>query len=129
MTHIITEAEFTAAMEAAVAERGEDFVYPDEWRDKTKRDIFGPDGPCLYSLPSGEPACLIGLALFKIDPKLMPDSGYVGSVSELVGNGVIRFESPLLADAAAEAQDSQDLKNPYGVVLQQYRDRVRKGSA
>ena len=72
MTVQITRENFTAAMRAAVAERGEDWVYPERvselaapgWRPKRGHE-------CVYVLPDGSPACLIGLALYKIDPALV----------------------------------------------------------
>ena len=49
----LTTTNVLAALEAVVAERGADWVYPDEWRD---------DGVCRYVV-DGCPACIVGAAL------------------------------------------------------------------
>ena len=52
----ITRENFTAAMEQAVAERGEDYVYPDEWRDgheACQYAVAPPQGPYTAVLSAG----------------------------------------------------------------------------
>lgn len=56
--HKITKAEATALLRAAVAERGEDHVYPPE--------RLAEDGVCMYVIDD-EPACIMGMALSMID--------------------------------------------------------------
>ena len=50
----LTTTNILAALEAVVAERGADYVYPDELR--------GDVGQCLYAV-DGKPACIVGAAL------------------------------------------------------------------
>lgn len=61
-TRRITLHEFDEALHAAVAERGERFIYPEEWR-YDDGDTNEP-GQCMY-VHHDEPACLLGLALHK----------------------------------------------------------------
>ena len=50
------------ALDAVVAERGEGYVYPDEWREGTY---------CLYVRPDGEgPACIAGAVYFRLGVSL-----------------------------------------------------------
>lgn len=53
-TREITEQETEKLLANAVADRGEDFVYPEEWK-------YGAD--CQYFLPDGKPACIVGHVL------------------------------------------------------------------
>lgn len=58
---IVTLAEVTTAMEAVVAEAGEDYVYTTE--------AFGP---CLY-LDDGEPSCIVAHVVAAISPETVPE--------------------------------------------------------
>lgn len=57
MADIELEKKIVAGIRAAVAERGADYVYPDEWR--------GTGGGCFYYNEDGTPSCLVGLAIDK----------------------------------------------------------------
>lgn len=59
----ITVTEFTAAMEAAVEERGREYVYPPQAHEGEADDYHSNEGDCMYTKPDGTPACLIGVAL------------------------------------------------------------------
>lgn len=49
------------ALDAVVAERGEDYVYPQAWLDGS------PGGGCLYVVPGGAgPACIAGAVFFRL---------------------------------------------------------------
>jgi len=107
----ITVESLTAAMREAVAERGEDWVYPDYWRD--------PFGGCQY-FRDGEPACLFGLALHKL-----------GYAAEDVQEGVsVGNFLPLTADeligAAEDAQMYQDSGSSWGQALAKYESKLRQ---
>jgi hypothetical protein len=118
LTTPITEEAFTAAMRAAVEERGAAYTYPavdDEvaraegWRDNT--------GQCQYQNAAGEPACLIGLALSKIDPSLVPEYGsVVGADHYLRGYGAPQA----VQLAASAAQSYQDTGETWGLALDAY---------
>jgi hypothetical protein len=123
----ITEEAFTAAMRAAVAERGADYVFPgfeDEvsraegWRDEA--------GMCQYRNSADEPACLIGLALHKIDPALVPPHGAVKGADLVLGELGAPYA---LQIAASEAQDTQDGGQPWGLALAAYSEVLAERAA
>ena len=111
MTYIYSDEQFTAAMREAVAERGADWRYPSDpaWRNG--------NNACVYSLPTGEPACLIGLALYKIDPKLMPGHEDIGSANDVMRD--LGFGG-LVCSAATSAQGVQDRGERWGDALDCY---------
>lgn len=117
----VTEAEFTAAMEAAVAERGEDYVYP-----KDNPDFWHPhDKTCVYQTPTGEPACLIGLAMDKLG---LDTPGYIETeeTAYMMMNTHHEAEFPDNVKRAAEAaQYAQDRENTWGEALEMYRQKLR----
>ena len=108
---MITEEQFTKAMREAVAERGPDFVYPEEWRNE--------NGSCRYSLEDGSPACLIGLALHKIDPDLVPGVENFQSADVVVDFAGAPMD---VAQAARDAQYIQDHDGTWGDALRIYED-------
>jgi hypothetical protein len=111
MTTTVTRENFTAAMEQAVKDRGEDFVYPDEWN--------GAGGTCRYQLEDGTPACIVGYALHLIDPALVPGPENYSSADALLVN----LGAPVdVANAARTAQFAQDFNQTWGEALQDYRD-------
>jgi hypothetical protein len=124
----ITVAEFTAAMEAAVAERGRDFRYPkgrEGWRTaKPDRHWPGgtPDVTCLYVRADvNEPACIIGTALHRLGFSLSELSRHEGDdVRGVLGALLIEPDELLLA-AAASAQDRQDAGFSWGLALDTYK--------
>lgn len=64
----ITRQTADDLLNACVKERGEDYVYPDKWRDPSF--MIGGDcagGGCRYRVPGtdNDPACIIGLFLTK----------------------------------------------------------------
>jgi hypothetical protein len=113
----ITARQFTEAMRAAVAERGEDWVYPANdqvaydtgWRDSS--------GLCQYTTLDGEPGCIIGLALHKIDPSIVPAYGTWAGAS-LILRGFGLPGSVLIA--AQVAQAAQDNGKSWGEALARY---------
>lgn len=120
MTVRITRENFTAAMRAAVAERGEDFVYPAVGSELAEQGWRTEEWEaCVYVLPDGSPACLIGLALYKIDPGILthaePQSDDAGRV---MGRAGVQDGTLLLA--AGRAQSAQDRGVPWGEALSEY---------
>ena len=119
MTVQITRENFTAAMRAAVSERGEDWVYPAEGSELGEQGWRSEEGTCVYALPDGSPACLIGLALYKIDPALVEglegdDTTALRLLQRLgVKDGGLYW-------AAQDAQDAQDLGATWGNALKTY---------
>lgn len=119
MTVRITRENFTAAMRAAVAERGEDWVYPAEGSELAEQGWRSEEGTCVYVLPDGSPACLIGLALYKIDPALVEGLEGVNAVAlRLLQH--LGVEDVGLYGAAWDAQWAQDLGETWGNALKIY---------
>ena len=120
MTVQITRENFTAAMRAAVAERGEDWVYPAEGSELAEQGWRSEEGQeCVYVLPDGSPACLIGLALYKIDPALVEGlEGDVATALRLFQR--LGVEDGRLYGAAQDAQDAQDSGVTWGNALKIY---------
>jgi hypothetical protein len=105
-----TEEQFTEAMKAAVAERGEDYVYP--------------HAQCRYRGDDGAPRCIVGVAVFKLDESLrLEELGADGALRGIVPDHVRR--------AAAAAQVEQDgvwneseVRKTWGEALAVYLDKV-----
>lgn len=124
MTVQITRENFTAAMRAAVAERGEDFVYPAKGSELAEQGWRSENGTCVYALPDGSPACLIGLALYKIDPGLLTHVEFqADSASRVMGRAGVQDEMVLLA--ADRAQTMQDVGVSWGDALSEYERVLR----
>lgn len=124
---MITEERFTVAMRAAVADRGEYWVYPqlivdgeDESKFVNEDDEWHDDGMCIYVHEDGTPACLIGLALSKIDPELLPAYGSHSNAcpaTELLRS--LGAEDRVCV-AASVAQAMQDAGRTWGYALRRY---------
>ena len=112
-----TDEDFIAAMRKAVAERGEDFVYPDEWR-KASEDKQS----CLY-VHEDKPACLIGLAVYIATGKLVPD-GYEGSIAGVVVKSCVPGVSDIVVHAAFKAQAAQDVGETWGQALKEFEEAL-----
>lgn len=112
MTIELTYELADALLQRAVDERGEDFIYPEEW--KTER------GQCQYAV-NGEPACIVGLALSYagVDVESLPND----PVDELVGDDFI-VDDQRTWDLLAHAQLSQDDGWSWGKSLAHARERV-----
>ena len=124
MTVQITRENFTAAMRAAVAERGEDFVYPAQGSELAEQGWRSEQGTCVYDLPDGSPACLIGLALYKIDPSLLTHVEFqYHNASRVMSRAGVQDRMLLLA--ADMAQVKQDEDEPWGEVLSEYERVLR----
>lgn len=120
MTKITTE-DFIQAMRDAVAERGADYVYPpfENFAD----DYHNEFGACQYQTPDGTPACIVGLALSKIDPNLVPEYGEdPGAERFLTGKGL----DPSVAEAAGWAQGIQDDGKTWGEALKEFERVIAK---
>jgi hypothetical protein len=121
MTQSYTEEQFTAAMEQAVEMRGEDFTYPVEWRRQYWETEGTVVGACKYQ-HDGEPACLIGLALYLLDPELLPDEGsWTGARVQLESAGIGTVTT---WKAASDAQVLQDANRTWGEALAGYKSTL-----
>lgn len=120
---------FIAAMHKAVEIRGGDYTYPtrDEHPEYWTHISTSPDPDpdefaCRYQLDDGTPACIIGLALSLIDPKLVPSSRLVvggGEVLRILG------APASLSLAAGRAQRVQDQGGPWGEALSEFEQTRR----
>lgn len=133
------DRKFIDAMDAAVAERGEDWVYPLPARDPDAIAGVVADGwhvpnttTCVYMTDEGDPACLIGLALYKINPDLVPN--YDASSSEydmdafsvlarLSEAGDLKLSERTMS-AAYAAQRLQDDGAPWGQAIAKFDEAV-----
>lgn len=55
-----TNAQINAALKKALADRGEDYVYPESEKHK---------GGCMYATEDGAPSCIVGYVLHVLDPE------------------------------------------------------------
>lgn len=107
----ITEADFTAAIEKAVADKGADYVY---------------DGACVYSR-DGEPACIVGTALANLGFEMNPewDLDVDGQDSLAIRVLPSFFDVPdRVVGAAQDAQHIQDARHSWGDALNAYKTAV-----
>lgn len=110
----ITEADFTAAIEKAVADKGPDYVYEDY------------AGGCFYQIDK-EPSCIVGTALvnlgFEADPRWdngLHEDDHENTTADVtlpkfftVPDNVVR--------AARRAQITQDTGGTWGAALENYK--------
>lgn len=97
---LITYDEMKAALERAVAERGEGYVYPGNG-----------GGGCSYYKPDGSPDCLIGLAVSYIRPDVRLQWGTYAeeALFDIADSRAVRL--------AHIAQHQQDTRAPWGHAL------------
>jgi len=112
MSMMVTEAEFTAAMEKAVSRRGEDWRYPKD----TRTPGFYYHGIPTYSDEGGTPTCLIGAAIAELGWEIPEYKATAGAVAVLGGKVPYR-----VMIAARCAQIHQDRSKPWGEALEVYR--------
>lgn len=112
----ITRESFSAALDAAVEERGAEFVYPYEWRVLVSADDPNRNTTCQYALKDGTPACIVGLALSKlgVDVSQLENTD---ATTILYSLGV---DDVGLQSAAADAQESQDGGHTWGAARERY---------
>ena len=102
---MITLQQMREAIKAAVEERGEDFIYP---RDNEDWMI---NGVCRYRLEDGTPACIVGLAMSKIDPSIvLPEEQDAFDALE----GIAETEAQRYAN---DVQGRQDCGDSWGRAL------------
>lgn len=111
-------SEFTlndviTALDAAVAERGADYVYP---RDRDGWTALA--GACVYQLADGTPACIVGDVLHRLNPELVPPPGCVNDAKTIIKDVIPEaFEADDLwniADLLRTAQFYQDCGETWG---------------
>ena len=112
----ITFDQMLEAIKRAVAERGEDFVYPDDWRVK---DHPAFPNTCVYFNDDGSRSCIIGMAMGYIDPKFpLTEFKAIGENFEAATKtGILEIEEDA-ANLATIVQDEQDSNVPWGLALE-----------
>jgi hypothetical protein len=112
---MITEAQFTDAMERAVNERGSGWKYPSQ--TEAPPGFYASNCPT-YQDGRGNPTCLVGAAMHVLGMKL-PSESYGGSASALsVLGGVLEGTAVM---AARCAQIHQDKSFTWGESLDVYK--------
>lgn len=107
-----TDKKVIRGLHRAVAARGADFVYPDEW--KYDPSIVGITGSCVNLLLDGTPACIVGW--------MAVDQGLQVSAHGGVGTQLAAYHwnvSPRVELLLAHTQASQDQEVPWGASLDQ----------
>ena len=123
MTDTIIE-EFDAAtalrlLREAVEERGSDFKYYARYGKQAGCDytaVPSNDDPLATDRPI-EPACIIGVALFKAGWDLQRLNGLAGDINELVDDDVLAC-TPLARAMWEQAQYLQDQDSTWGEALE-----------
>lgn len=112
----ITATILRDLVDTAIAERGADWTYPEEWRDAL--------GSCQYAQEDAAgnlaPACIVGHVLWQIDPAVLKwvHANGEGRVAEAVlydlkESGVVGFTEDAL-EAALRLQMTQDDGSTWG---------------
>lgn len=120
---VITAEKALEALEAVVAERGEDTEY---WRD------IEPDrGPmaanCRYADEDGSPLCLIGEVLHRFDLlKYISETWNETPFNILLVPALRKAVSPKAWKILSQAQFEQDMGAPWGQALEAAREYAER---
>ena len=122
-----------ANIRAAVADRGEDWTYPERSVENAdwyiNMDFENPQnlgGTCKYVLDDGTPACIVGDALVRsgADPKqLMKNADAIEITNALRRDGILNI-SPKVSVAIYLAQCEQDVGKNWGVALAKFEQEL-----
>lgn len=104
---VITLEMAVEALDYAVQLRGEDYVYPEEWRDENNL------GGCQYVV-NGKPACIVGVALDYLGVALQDQNGAAHSLPDIWGLDVVDYEHFRVGDLLWQAQVVQDSGETWG---------------
>lgn len=113
----ITRRSLTKALEAAVAERGADFVYPDEWRNHGR-----VTGTCRNYIEGVGPACIFGNAFTRLGVDVTGSREW--SAARYVLEDVCGVNDERLVTAAEVAQRAQDDGLSWGDVLDRFKTEL-----
>ena len=118
-----------ANIRAAVADRGEDWTYPErsvenaDWYiDMDVQDTLNLGGTCKYVLDDGTPACIVGEAFVRsgVEPKhLKKNADAIEITNDLRRDGIQNI-SPEVSTALYLAQCAQDAGINWGVALAKF---------
>jgi hypothetical protein len=119
----ITRENFSQALHQAVKQRGEEFVYPEDWKWTDANDY----AICQYYLTGVGPACLIGVALDKLGVDVseleLKDETHVSGMDADQVLKRLGVKDQGLIDAASIAQRRQDTHVSWGESAREF-DRV-----
>lgn len=122
----VTMADAIEMLEQAVQERGEDYVYPDEWKYQGLL--------CQYVIGDGTPGCIVGTALInngvisetQADDLRNSPNNHSGIVSMLGWLGIKdRFDFRAI-NVLGEAQSAQDNGKTWGEALERAKDYMAR---
>lgn len=118
-----TTEQFTEALKKAVETRGANYVYPqfDPTETVYDEDWHTFVGTCRYQTSTGEPACIIGLAISILGAEV-PDHGNLDNAGENLKR--LAIGDDLCREAADYAQGLQDSGSAWGDALNAYLLRV-----
>lgn len=116
----VTDEEFIAAMDTAVAKMGGDYTYKPTQKEINSGDVDG----CFYFHPNGKPRCIVGHALSILGVKKDDMYGEDWANKELPGFLTL---SPIVVHAAYKAQLKQDIKEPWSVALEAFHTTIENG--
>ena len=142
--HVVDAPEVLALMEKAVAERGEDWVYPAQGDCRYQYDPYdyddetwaGPEEKAMvaYFGDVKAPACLVGKVLFDLNPEFLEqivrngDNGESVEALHLESGWVIGDETFLFTADAIHAlqvgQSAQDTGVPWGESVDRAKKRI-----
>jgi len=108
MTFSEVDLKVIRGIKNAVADRGADWVYPDEWREGGYQA-----GSCFNLRPDGSAACIIGY--IAVDQGL--DTHAVSSADKDAQNWGV---SSVLVMGMIEAQETQDHRKTWGAALEAF---------
>jgi hypothetical protein len=126
--------EVIAAFDEVIAERGEDWVYPQFDADLTAdealqvTDEWHADGLCRYVKDTGEYACVWGGVFAKVAPKVLPKLAHTTDAIGMIIDR-ITIPDPAMRTAAAWTQAAQDRGMPYAEVREGFHRILNMGEA
>jgi len=119
---LLTMERTLELLDAAVTERGADFVYPEEWKVPSQIFSSTPGGDCVY-VHDGKPACIVGWVLHT-------HGVTIEQLRQLEGDSVYALllhlqpvleVEPGVGTVLREAQNQQDVGRPWGVAVERAR--------
>lgn len=110
------------ALDFVVAERGEGYVYPDEWRDGGTSH-----GLCRYVTPDGTgPACIVGAVMVRVGVPLNRLTGCEGQSADYVLAKLFRLGGSVQSEILTQAQSVQDTGGTWGRARAEARELARR---
>lgn len=110
---MITVEQATKALEEIVAEYGEDYIYPGS---------SNPKQGCIYRDEYGQPSCIVGHVLSRLEPEAFESISAVENPLRLDAIGARRvLDKQILEDALNHLQSAQDAGETWGAAFRSYK--------